>query len=486
MYDIAKGRGSPHGTAPPQCPTFPLRANFALVPSLSAMSKGCVLVVDDNADNRRILQVTLRRAGHTVVTAASGREALKLYAQHPIDLALLDLSMPEMDGIQLLRHLRRENPNLPSIVVTAYGSVERAVEAMKAGALDFLTKPVRSEVLLALVDKALALNALVAENVRLRAAVGSKYDFSQIVALSAPMQKIVRLAAEAAQREVIVLITGESGVGKEVLARAIHYQSERRNGPFFALNCAAIPDTLVESELFGYEKGAFSGAQQRKSGLLEQAAEGTLLLDEIGDLPMPSQAKLLRVIETREMIPVGGTRPVKVAARLMSATNADLRERVRAKQFREDLFFRLNVFPIPIPPLRERREDILPLAAQILQRLARETGKELPGFSQDAVDYLVSAPWDGNVRELANAIERAVIISRGNLIAAADLPSDHGGPPADGALPAGGVDLPKLERSLLLQALERSGNNLTRAARLLGIGRGALRYRLEKHGIAVK
>ncbi|HVO24159.1 MAG TPA: sigma-54 dependent transcriptional regulator [Candidatus Margulisiibacteriota bacterium] len=444
------------------------------------------MVVDDEADNRRILEYMLQRDGYAVCSAPSGRQALKLYAEHKIDLALVDLSMPEMDGITLLKRLRQEDPNLQAIVVTAHGSVERAVEAMKAGAFDFLTKPVRSEVLLALVEKALALKTLVAENRRLREVVENTYDFSQLVAVSPQMQKVVRLAEEAAQREVIVLITGESGVGKEVLARAIHYNSGRRNGPFFALNCAAIPDTLVESELFGHEKGAFTGAQQRKAGLLEQAATGSLLLDEIGDLPLAAQAKLLRVIETREMIPVGGTQPVRVAARLMAATNADLRQRVRAKQFREDLFFRLNVFPIHIPPLRERRKDILPLASRILGDFARQTTKQLPGFSQDAVNFLLNAPWEGNVRELANAIERAVIISRGNLITAADFPSDNPGAPAEVTLPTDGIDLARIERTLLLQALERAGHNLSRAARLLGIGRGALRYRLEKHGIESK
>jgi DNA-binding NtrC family response regulator len=450
------------------------------------MSKGTVLIVDDNADNRRIMQAPLRRAGYTVVTADSARDALARYDEQPIDVALIDLTMPDMDGITLLKRLRKRNDKLQAIVVTAYGSVERAVEAMKAGASDFVARPIRNEVLVALVDKALALNSLVAENERLREAVEHRYDFSRLEARSAAMQKVVRLAEEAARREVIVLITGESGVGKEVLARAIHYSSSRRNAPFFALNCAAIPETLVESELFGYEKGAFSGAQQRKSGLLEQAAQGSLLLDEIGDLPMQAQAKLLRVIETREMIPVGGTRPVRVAARLMAATNAELRARVRAREFREDLFFRLNVFPIAIPPLRERREDILPLAQQVLLRLARETGKELPGFSQDAVEYLRTAAWEGNVRELANAIERAVIFSNGSLLTASDFPTDTPAPSGEGVLPPTGVDLNRLEHSLLLQALERAGNNLTRAAQLLGIGRGALRYRLEKRGITSK
>ncbi|MFQ5667645.1 MAG: sigma-54-dependent transcriptional regulator [Candidatus Binatia bacterium] len=450
------------------------------------MLKGRVLVVDDDADNRRILEVTLQRAGHTVRTAASPREALKMYRADAVDVALLDLSMPEMDGIALLKRLREQNGDVQAIIVTAYGSIERAVDAMKAGALDFLTKPVRSEVLLAQVEKALTHNMLVAENRRLLEEVEEKYDFSGLVAVSPKMQKVVRLAEEAAKREVIVLITGESGVGKEVLARAIHYNSRRCHGPFFALNCAAIPETLVESELFGHEKGAFSGAQQRKAGLLEQAARGSLLLDEISDLPWTAQAKLLRVIETREMIPVGATRPVRVGARLMSATNADLRQRVRAKEFREDLYFRLNVLPIHIAPLRERREDILPLASRILEDLGRQTGKRLPGFSQDAVDYLLNAPWEGNVRELANAIERAVIISRGNLIVAADFPSDDAPERTDLTLPPDGFSLGSVERTLLLQALERAGNNLTRAARLLGIGRGALRYRLEKYGIVAK
>jgi DNA-binding NtrC family response regulator len=447
------------------------------------MAKACILVVDDNADNRRILEITLKRADYVVRSAASGAEALRCYQDEPVDIGLIDLAMPGMDGLTLIRHLRELNPHFQAIVVTAHGSIERAVEAMKAGALDFLTKPVRGEVLLAQIDKAVELSSLVAENRRLREAVGTRYDFSRIVARSRVMRDVLRLAEEAASRDVTVLITGESGVGKEVLARAIHYSSARADGPFFAINAAAIPETLMESELFGYERGAFSGAERRKAGLLEQAANGTLLLDEIGDMPFSVQAKLLRVIETREMIPLGGTQPVKVNARLIAATNVDLRQRARDRQFREDLFFRLNVFPIPIPSLRERREDILPLAQEILERLARETGKELPGFSQEAVDFLVNATWDGNVRELANAIERAVIISRGNLIAAADFPQYHAARAAAPPTPPDGLDLNRAERAMLVQAMERAGNNLTHAARILGIGRGALRYRLEKYGI---
>ncbi|MBI1818169.1 MAG: sigma-54-dependent Fis family transcriptional regulator [Deltaproteobacteria bacterium] len=455
------------------------------------MSTGSILVVDDNLDNRRLLRLSLGKVGYTVHVAESGAEALDLFRKTPIDLSVIDLQMPGMDGITLLKELRRLEPNAQVIVMTAYGSVERAVEAMKAGAMDFLTRPVRREVLLALVEKGIDVGHMVAENRRLRSEVVEKYDFSQLVGRSPQMQQVLALAAEAAQRDVIVLISGESGVGKEVLARAIHYNSTRRSGPFFALNCAAITETLMESELFGHERGSFTGAERRKSGLLEQAAHGTLLLDEIGDMPITAQAKLLRVIETREMLPVGGTRPVRVNARLIAATNAELRQRAQAKQFREDLFFRLNVFAIHIPPLRERRDDILPLGMHILGRLARETGKDLPGFSQDAVDYLMQAPWDGNVRELANAIERAVIVSRGNLITQADFPQDQlqrpHPPQSEGiSIPSDGLKMDDVERSLLLQALERTGRNLSRAARLLGMGRGALRYRLDKYGITVR
>ncbi len=455
------------------------------------MLRGTVLVVDDLEDNRRLMRLMLEKAGFHVVVAESGAQALDLYREHPADLALVDLQMPEMDGITLLTKLRELDPRAQVIVITAYGSIEKAVAAMKAGAVDFVTRPVRREVLLALVEKGIDVGEIVAENARLRAEVGSKYDFSSLVAESPAMGQVLALAEEAAKRDTTVLITGESGVGKEVLARAIHFNSERKSGPFFALNCAAITESLMESELFGHEKGAFTGADKRKAGLLEQAAKGTLLLDEIGDMPLQAQAKLLRVIENREMIPVGGTKAVRVEARLIAATNADLRQRVQAKEFREDLYFRLNVLAIPIPPLRERREDIVPLAEKLLGRLARETGKELPGFSQDAVDHLLTSKWEGNVRELANAIERAVIVSRGNLLTAGDFPprltdDEPAANAGSGDFDADNMKLEDVERTLLTRALERSGNNLTRAARLRGMGRGALRYRLEKYGISPK
>jgi len=456
------------------------------------MAPGSILVVDDLEDNRRLMRLMLEKAEFTVHLASSGPEAIELYRETPIDIVLVDLQMPSMDGIEVLAKLREIDPTAQVIVITAYGSIEKAVAAMKAGALDFITRPVRREVLLALLEKGMNMGALVAENRRLRDEVGTKYDFSALIAESPSMRQVVALGEDAAKRDVTVLITGESGVGKEVLARAIHFNSDRKTGPFFALNCAAITESLMDSELFGHEKGAFTGADRRKAGLLEQAARGTLLLDEIGDMPLQAQAKLLRVIENREMIPVGGLKPVRVEARLIAATNAELRQRVQEKRFREDLFFRLNVFAIPIPPLRERREDILPLAKKLLERLSLETGKDLPGFSRDAVDFLMRSAWDGNVRELANAIERAVIVSRGNLLTAADFPQVPGSTPSQAPhsdadnLGADGMTLEDVERTLLLRAIERAGNNLTQAARLLGMGRGALRYRLEKYGISAK
>jgi len=454
-----------------------------------AEPKGTVLVVDDVADNLRLMEIMLQRAGYEVRLAGSGAEAMQMFGERRPDLCLLDLQMPEMDGITLLRELRRIDPDVPAIVVTAFGSIETAVTAMKTGAVDFLTKPVRRDQLLKIVAQHVGETSAAAP-VRLSART------NQPVARSSRMLAVLQLASEAASSDATVLITGESGVGKEVVARFIHARSERRDGPFFGLNCAAINESLVESELFGYERGAFTGADRRKSGLFDQAATGTLLLDEIGDMPLAVQAKLLRVIETREMIPVGATQPVKVKARLIAATNADLRQKVANREFREDLFFRLNVFTIEIPPLRERREDILPIAMNVLEQIARNSGRDLPGLSQDAVDYLTTAPWQGNVRELVHAIERAAIVSRGSLITAADFPRDAEpvravgevavpSGPSRGPLPASNSSrLEDIERRVLVDALERSGFNVSRAARILGMGRGALRYRMQKHGIA--
>jgi len=456
-------------------------------------NKGTILIVDDNDDDRMLLARPLRKAGYHVELSPTGAAALELYAEQRFDLCIVDQAMPEMDGLSLLAALRECDPTAQIIIFTGYGSIDRAVEAMRRGAVDFLTKPVEPEVLLTRIDKALAMDAVLAENRSLRAEVTKKFDFPNLVAEAPETRNVLALAAQAADHDVTVLITGESGVGKEVVARAIHYNSTRRSGSFFAFNCAAISESLVESELFGHERGAFTGADRRKEGLIEQAAKGTLLLDEIGELPLAAQAKLLRVIDTREMIRVGGTRAVRVPARLIAATNRNLPQEVGKGHFREDLYFRLNVFAIHIPPLRERRADIMPLAEHFLKRLGQETGKEVKGFSDDAVRHLGAAAWPGNVRELANTVERAVIVNRSGLITAKDfppppdfapnpvLPATQSGQPAnvDDVQRAAGA----MERDLLLNTLERAGNNISEAARILGMGRGALRHRMAKYDI---
>jgi DNA-binding NtrC family response regulator len=447
-----------------------------------AAAKGAVLVVDDLEDSRHLLEITLRAVGYEVRLASCGQEALRTFGGHRPDFCLVDLQMPEMDGITLLRELHRIDPDVPVAVVTAFGSIERSVEAMKAGAVDFLTKPLRRDHIVRLVAEHVGSRALDP------AARGVRRSMNP-VARSDEMLHVLNLAAEAAVTDATVLLTGESGVGKEVVARFIHERSGRRGGPFFAVNCAAINPSLVETELFGYERGAFTGAHRRKAGLLEQGASGTLLLDEIGDMPVAAQAKLLRVIETREMIPVGGTHPVPVRARLIAATNADLGQMVGKGEFRPDLFFRLNIFSIDIPPLRERREDILPIAMRVLERIAVSSARDLPGLSKDAVDYLITAPWVGNVRELEHAVERAATVCRGSLLTAADFPREAPfAPRTSAARPApaagGGLRFDEVERRAILDALERADHNVSRAARILGLGRGALRSRLRRHRIA--
>ncbi len=460
-----------------------------------AKHRHTVLVVDDSAQSRLIVQAILRQAGYDVRLAESGARALEIYETERPAVCIIDLEMPEMSGFELLTRLRGKDATAELIVLTAHGSIERAVQAMRAGAVDFLTKPVDRTVLLTRIEKALAVDALVEENRRLRAEVTGPYQFSNVIGVSAAMRAVVDLAREAARSEVTVLITGESGTGKELLARAIHYASARRAGPFFAVNCAAIAENLVESELFGYERGAFTGADRRKEGLLEQAGRGTLMLDEIGDMPLPLQARLLRVIENREMLRVGATQPVPVDARIIAATNADLPALVAENRFRSDLYYRLAVFTIEIPPLRERPEDIPLLAERFLSEITHKTGKRIVGFAPDALDAICRAAWPGNVRELQNVIERAVILCRHETIETTELPKDlipelavPPSPPPAGREPASRAEeieraAEEVEREALRQALAECKYNLSATARMLGIGRGALRYRLERLGV---
>ncbi len=419
---------------------------------------------------------------------ASGEEALERLAAAAFDLVLTDIKMPGMDGMDLLRRVKADAPDTQVIVLTAFGTIEMAVEAMKAGAFEYVTKPFNRDELKLAVRKALRVRNLETENVRLRREVKRRYGFENIVGDSPQMQRVFRLVEKVADTDASVLITGESGTGKELVARALHYQSRRADRPFVAVNCAAIPRELLESELFGHRKGAFTGAIRDKKGKLEEAGQGTLFLDEIGDLPIELQAKILRALQEREITPVGGSEIVHVGARVVAATNRDLEAEIEAGRFREDLYYRLAVVPVRLPSLRERPGDIPLLVAHFLKRL----GGDDPPVRVDpaALDALSRYPWKGNVRELENTIERLLILRETDTIRLEDLPDKIRRPtePADAdgfsfTFPPGGVSLAEAERLLILEALERSGWNQTRAAQLLRVPRHILLYRMDKFGI---
>ncbi|RME05584.1 MAG: sigma-54-dependent Fis family transcriptional regulator, partial [Deltaproteobacteria bacterium] len=436
-----------------------------------------ILFVEDDERLRESLTVHLEDITD-VVAVANGREALERFETEFFDLVLTDVRMPEMDGMTLLKEIKARDPSCPVIILTAFGSVESAVEMMKAGAGDYIVKGQASmiEEIQEKVGRHLEISALRSENEYLRQEIEAKYDFNKIIGKSKEIVKTLSLAGEVAKTDTTVLITGESGTGKELLARAIHYNSPRRARRFVAVNCAAIPEHLLESELFGHERGAFTGAVQRKPGKFEIAHQGTFFLDEIGEMPMPLQVKLLRVLQDQEFERVGGVEPIRTDVRIIAATNRDLAKRVQEGSFRQDLYYRINVFPVHLPPLRERKEDILLLAQHFLERFAREMGKKLPKISEGAQQMLREHPWPGNIRELENAIERAIILAQGDTILPEHLPFEppvkrrQVAPPPDAEipfqLPEGGVNLEALERSLVLQALERCRYNKSQAARL--------------------
>jgi DNA-binding NtrC family response regulator len=447
-----------------------------------------ILIAEDEEKMRRVLEIMLTQDGYRIDTAEDGIKALSLCEKKSYDLVITDLKMPEMDGLALMRRLRRVSPEVPVIVVTAFGSVQTAVEAMKEGAFDYITKPFDREEIRVLVSKALSYGDLRKENSYLREEVKRRSTFEDFVGNSPAMREIYRLAGQVAGANTTVLITGESGTGKDLLARAIHHASPRRNGPFIAINCASIPETLLESELFGFEKGAFSGADRAKPGRLELADRGTLFLDEIGDMQQSLQSKLLRVLQDRCFERLGSTKTIEVDVRIIAASNQDIQGLVREGRFRDDLFYRLSVFPIHVPPLRERRDDIPLLALYFLGRFTAEMGKAVSGFSEAALGMLRSYAWPGNVREFQNVIERAVILSRANEIVPGDIVLGYGSQ-ADAAakfsalIPAEGISLEEVEKGLIVAALQMAGNNQVRAAGLLKITRNTLRYRMEKFGI---
>jgi DNA-binding NtrC family response regulator len=446
-----------------------------------------ILIIEDEAKMRRLLELNLGEDGFKTVSAQDAETGLRLLASEQVDLVLTDLKLPGMSGLELLQAVKRQNAALPVVVMTAFGSVETAVEAMKAGATDYVLKPFSLTEMRMVVHKELDVSRLREENRSLRQALGEKYSHPNIVAGSAKMQEVLAIVERIAPTNSTVLLGGESGVGKDLLARAIHEKSRRASGPFIKINSTAIPENLLESELFGYEKGAFTGASTSKPGKFELADKGTLFLDEIGDVPAATQVKLLRVLQEREFERLGGTRTVKVDVRLVAATNRDLRAALEEGTFREDLYYRLNVVPIDIPPLREHKEDIPDLTNLFLSKFCRDSGRPVTTISPEATNLLLSHHWPGNVRELQNVIERACALAKTSRLEPGDIHIDSSmrnkaAQSSDGFLPAG-MTLDQWEDDMIREALKRAGGNKSQAARLLGLSRNALRYRLSKIGI---
>jgi DNA-binding NtrC family response regulator len=446
-----------------------------------------ILIVEDEAKMRRLLELNLGEDGFTIFSAGDAETGLKLLHQNSIDLVLTDLKLPGMDGLEFLQAVKRQNAALPVVVMTAFGSVETAVEAMKAGASDYVLKPFSLTEMRLVIHKELDVRNLREENRSLREALGKKYSHPNIVARSAKMQEALATVERVAPTNSTVLLGGESGVGKDLIARAIHEKSKRARGPFLKINSTAIPENLLESELFGYEKGAFTGAAASKPGKFELADKGTLFLDEIGDVPPAIQVKLLRVLQEREFERLGGTKTIKVDVRLIAATNRDLRAALEEGTFREDLYYRLNVVPIDIAPLRQRKEDIPDLVNLFITRFAADSGKGIEGISPQAMQMLVNYHWPGNVRELQNIVERACALAKGSVLQADDIHLDvrpaKAGNGGGGFLPEG-LTLEQWEDEMVQEALRRANGNKSQAARLLGLSRNALRYRLSKIGIA--
>jgi two-component system response regulator PilR (NtrC family) len=449
-----------------------------------------ILVVDDERSMQEFLEIFLRGEGYEVTTAGDVAGARSLLENDEFDVVITDIQMPGGSGLDLLHAARDASPDTMVIVITAYASTETAIAAMKDGAYDYLTKPFRVDEIRLVVEKALEKKLLSRENRRLRTELRSRSRSRRVIGNSAAMQRVFDLVSQVADSRANVLVTGESGTGKEMIARAIHEMSERRDGPFIVVNCAAIPENLLESELFGHVRGAFTGALHNKEGLFELAHGGTLFLDEVGDLPLALQVKVLRAIQEKSFRRVGGTHDQQVDARIVSATNRRLEEEVLRGRFREDLYYRLNVIEIPLPPLRERKDDIALLVDHFVEKYARELGKDVKGMSDEALAKLLAYRFPGNVRELENVIERAAALTRAPVIQVESLPRpvlEREEPEPAPRIPREGVDLDKLmeeyERSLILEALRPAGGVKKRAAKLLGISFRSLRYRLEKLGI---
>jgi two-component system NtrC family response regulator len=447
-----------------------------------------VLLVDDDASLRRVVEYQLGEAGYAVESAADAGQALDALRREPFDLLMTDVLMPGMDGLELVDRARVLRPDVAALVITAHGDVATAVRAMQLGALDFLEKPFTRDRLLVSVRRAVEFVGLRHENRRLRAAVQERGGVETILGSSSALRRVLSDLTLAADSDATVLILGESGTGKELAARTLHLRSRRKEGPFAVVNCAAIPEGLVESELFGHRRGSFTGATEEHKGKFETASGGTLFLDEVADLPLAVQPRLLRALQEREVDKVGSASPVRVDVRVVAATHADLDARVREGTFREDLYYRLNVVPLLLPPLRERREDIPLLVEHFLVKHGKRHGRPIPKLEAEVLDLFARYSWPGNVRELENVIERLVVLSRTGSVSAADVPEAlRAALPTFGRvrldIPPDGISLEEVEKGLLVEALRRCGGNQTRSARFLGISRQTLIYRLKKFGL---
>ncbi len=449
-----------------------------------------LLIVEDEKSQREMLEGFLIQQGFSVSSVESGKRALEAVRQEPFDLVFLDYKMPQMNGLQTLQELRKINPELTVVMMTAYGTIETAVQSMKTGAADYLTKPIDLDELLLLIDRASQRILLQRENLELKERLREKYHFDQIVYASGKIEEVLNLTGRAANSEATVLIRGESGTGKELIANAIHYASPRASRPFIKVNCTALPENLLESELFGHERGAFTGAVQRRIGRFEQAHTGSIFLDEIGDLSPSLQMKLLRVLQEKEFERVGSNQTLKTDVRVIAATNRNLEEALQKKIFRDDLYYRLNVVTIFLPPLRERREDIPPLIDHFLRKYSEKNRRTIPRISKEARDLLLQYDYPGNVRELENIIERSLVVSRGDTITVQDLPFQIREELQEAKLhqDAEGESLnamlSNIERDLILKALEKHGGVQTKAAQSLGLSERVLRYKMHKYGLS--
>ena len=447
-----------------------------------------ILVIDDEATQRDVLTGYLKKKGYKIFSASSGREGIEIAGRNPVDIILSDFKMPDLNGIEVLEQVKKINPEISFVIVTAYGTVENAVKAMRLGAFDYISKPVDLDELDLMIERIIEHKNLKSENQLLKTQLQEKYKITSIVSQSRKMEEVINTAARVAESKANVLITGENGTGKEVLAKAIHYISPRKDAAFVAVNVPALTETLLESELFGHEKGAFTGADKMKKGRFEIAHGGTIFLDEVGDIPQSIQVKLLRVLQEHQFERVGSTEKIDVDVRIIAATNKDLEQKIKDGTFREDLFYRLNVVSLKIPPLRERKEDIVPMIESFIEKYCKENNKEKFEISKEAADVLMKYNYPGNVRELENIIERAVVLTRGKVITLNDLPMNIKGFKEEKTLAALGKgtlteQVEAIEKQLIFDALQESEGNQTKAGKLLGLTERNLRYKLKKYNI---